>query len=99
MEILGIGDRLRKLRISSKMSLKQVSERLGISVSSLSGYELNEKNPSYKNLLKLARLYSVSCDYLIGNEEHRTLDVSDLTDREIDSLAEIISLFKENKGK
>ncbi len=99
MEILGIGDRLRKLRISSKMSLKQVSERLGISVSSLSGYELNEKNPSYKNLLKLARLYNVSCDYLIGNEEHRTLDVSDLTDREIDSLAEIISLFKENKGK
>lgn len=97
MEMLGIGEKLRNLRTSKKLSLKQVSERLGISVSSLSAYELNEKNPSYKNLLKLARLYGVSCDYLIGNTENRTLDVSSLTDREIDSINEIISLFKENK--
>lgn len=97
MEMLGIGEKLRNLRTSKKLSLKQVSERLGISVSSLSAYELNEKNPSYKNLLKLARLYGVSCDYLIGNAENRTLDVSGLTDREIDSINEIISLFKESK--
>lgn len=97
MEILGIGDKLRELRTCKKMSLKQVSERLGISVSSLSAYELNEKNPSYKNLLKLARLYNVSCDYLIGNVERRTLDVSGLTEREIDSITVIISLFKEKK--
>lgn len=97
MEMLGIGEKLRNLRTSKKLSLKQVSERLGISVSSLSAYELNEKNPSYKNLLKLARLYGVSCDYLIGNAENRTLDVSGLTDREIDSVIEIISLFKESK--
>ncbi len=97
MEILGIGEKLRSLRTCKKLSLKQVSERLGISVSSLSAYELNEKNPSYKNLLKLARLYNVSCDYLIGNTELRTLDVSGLTDREINSIAETISLFRENK--
>ena len=97
MEMLGIGEKLRNLRTCKKLSLKQVSERLGISVSALSAYELNEKNPSYKNLLKLARLYSVSCDYLIGNTENRPLDVSGLTDREIDSITEIISLFKENK--
>ena len=78
MEMLGIGEKLRNLRTCKKLSLKQVSERLGISVSALSAYELNEKNPSYKNLLKLARLYSVSCDYLIGNTENRTLDVSGL---------------------
>lgn len=97
MEILGIGDKLRELRTGRKLSLKQLSERLGISVSALSAYELNEKNPSYKNLLKLARLYGVSCDYLMGSTECRTLDVSGLTEREIDSVAEIISLFRENK--
>lgn len=48
MEMLGIGEKLRNLRTCKKLSLKQVSERLGISVSALSAYELNEKNPSYK---------------------------------------------------
>ncbi len=99
MEILGIGDRLRNLRTSKKLSLKQVSARLGISVSSLSAYELEEKKPSYKNLLMLARLYDVSCDYLIGKAEGRTLDVSGLTEREIDSIAEIISILKESRNQ
>ncbi len=98
MEMLGIGEKLRNLRTYKKLSLRQVSERLGISVSSLSAYELNEKNPSYKNLLKLARLYGVSCDYLMGNAEHRTLDVSGLTEREIETVAELISIFKESKA-
>ncbi len=97
MEIFGIGDRLRSLRASRKLSLKQVSERLGISVSSLSAYELDEKKPSYKNLLKLARLYDVSCDYLIGKTEGRNIDVTGLTEREIDAIAEFVSVLKENR--
>ena len=99
MEMLGIGDRLRMLRTCRKLSLKQVSERLGVSVSALSEYELDVKNPSYKNLLKLARLYDVSCDYLIGNTENRTLNVSGLTEREINSIAEFISILKESRGQ
>lgn len=98
MEILGIGDKLRELRTGRNLSLKQVSGRLRIAVSSLSGYELDEKNPSYRNLLKLARLYNVSCDYLLGNDCRCTLDVSGLTEREISSIAQIISLLKENRG-
>lgn len=99
MEILGIGDRLRQLRTGKRLSLKQVSERLGISVSSLSAYELNEKNPSYKNLLKLARLYHVSCDYLLGAPytENRTLNVSGLTEREINLVSEMVAILKEQK--
>ncbi|HBA47710.1 MAG TPA: XRE family transcriptional regulator [Lachnospiraceae bacterium] len=99
MEILGIGDRLRELRSGRNLSLKQVSDRLGIAVSSLSSYELNEKNPSYRNLLKLARLYGVSCDYLLGNDTHSALDVYGLTEQEIAAVAQIISFLKEGKQK
>ena len=80
MEMNGMGDKLRSLRTSKKLSQKQVSERLGISVSALSEYELGTKSPSYKNLARLARLYHVSCDYLIGSGEFPALDVSGLTD-------------------
>ena len=43
MEMNGMGDKLRSLRTSKKLSQKQVSERLGISVSALSEYELGTK--------------------------------------------------------
>ncbi len=98
MVLLGIGEKLRELRTGKNLTLNQVSGRLGIGVSSLSSYELGEKNPSYKNLLKLARLYGVSCDYLLGNDGHCALDVSGLTEREIASVAQIVSLLKESKG-
>ncbi len=66
MEILGIGDRLRTLRTHRKMTIKQVSERLGISASVLSEYELDVKNPSYRNLLRFARY--IMCPVTIFSE-------------------------------
>jgi len=92
-----MGDRLRSLRTNKKLSLKQISERLGISVSVLSEYELGVKSPSYKNLAKLARMYHVSCDYLIGSGEFPALDVSGLTDQEVGALAELVSLFRQRR--
>lgn len=92
-----MGERLKKLRQSKHLTLKQVAERVGISVSVLSAYEIEDRHPSYHILLKLATLYDVSCDYLIGKEKMRTLDVTGLSQREIDSVAEIIAILKEKK--
>ena len=66
MEILVIGDRLRTLRTHRKMTIKQVSERLGISASVLSEYELDVKNPSYRNLLHTTSV-TVSAESVIAS--------------------------------
>jgi transcriptional regulator with XRE-family HTH domain len=92
-----MGQKLKDLRLSRHLTLKQVAERVGISVSVLSAYEIEDRHPSYHILLKLATLYNVSCDYLIGKESLRTLDVTGLSQREIDSVAEIIAIMKDNK--
>lgn len=92
-----MGERLKDLRKAKRLTLKQVSELLGVSVSVLSAYEVEDRHPSYHILLKLATLYDVSCDYLIGRETTRTLDVEGLSDREINSLAEIINIMKGKK--
>lgn len=92
-----MGERLKALRKTKRLTLKQVSELLGVSVSVLSAYEVEDRHPSYHILLKLATLYDVSCDYLIGREKIRTLDVEGLSDREINSLAEIIDIMKGKK--
>lgn len=92
-----MGERLKALRQANHLTLKQVAERVGISVSVLSAYEVEDRHPSYHILLKLATLYDVSCDYLIGRETARTLNVDGLSDREINSLAEIVAIMKEKK--
>ena len=92
-----MGERLKALRKAKRLTLKQVSELLGVSVSVLSAYEVEDRHPSYHILLKLATLYDVSCDYLIGKEKMRTLNVDGLSDREINSLKEIIDIMKEKK--
>lgn len=92
-----MGERLKALRQANHLTLKQVAERVGISVSVLSAYEVEDRHPSYHILLKLATLYDVSCDYLISRETARTLNVDGLSDREINSLAEIVAIMKEKK--
>lgn len=99
MENINMGERLKNLRISKNLTQKQVAERLGIAISTLSGYELEEKHPSYFVFMKLARLYDVSTDYLIGMTEKRNIDVTGLSEKEINSVAEIVSLLKTNKRK
>lgn len=92
-----MGERLKALRQSKQLTLKQVSERVGVSISVLSAYEVEDRHPSYHILLKLATLYDVSTDYLIGREQARSLNVDGLSEREIDSIAEIIAIMKEKK--
>ena len=84
-----MGERLKALRQANHLTLKQVAERVGISVSVLSAYEVEDRHPSY--------LFGVSCHYLIGRETVRTLNVDGLSDREINSLAEIVAIMKEKK--
>ena len=57
MEMNGMGDKLRSLRTSKKLSQKQVSERLGISVSALSEYELGLTDEEVSALTGLVSLF------------------------------------------
>ena len=70
---LTIQEKLKDLRvIEKKMTLKQVSEQTGISVSSLSNYESNDfKDISPFAIVTLAKFYGVSTDYLLGLTESR----------------------------
>ncbi|MCM1236144.1 MAG: helix-turn-helix domain-containing protein, partial [Ruminococcus flavefaciens] len=55
-----MGARLKALRKSKQLTLKQVSACVGVSISVLSAYEIEGRHPSYHILLKLATLYDVS---------------------------------------
>ena len=50
------------------------------------------KQPSLDMLVSFARFYRVSTDYLLGITEARTMDITGLTEHEIDVLGELVHL-------
>ena len=64
-----VGPRLRALRAERDVTLAQVSEATGISVSTLSRLESGRRKPTLELLLPLARAYGAQLDELVGAPE------------------------------
>jgi transcriptional regulator with XRE-family HTH domain len=59
-------ENIRNLRIDKGYTQKQLGEYLGISQNTYSQYEIGVLNYPIDVLIKLADLYNVSIDYLVG---------------------------------
>ena len=56
------------------MTQKDLADRIGVSKSIISSYESGIRYPSYDVLVKMARIFHVSTDYILGIEKKRVLD-------------------------
>lgn len=61
-----LGERLRTLREGKGLSQIDVGRLLGMTSATISAYELGKREPDPSTLKKLADVYSVSVDYLLG---------------------------------
>lgn len=59
-------NRIKELRKSKNVTLQEVSEKTGISITSLSFYEKGQRNPKIETWQKLADYFGVSIGYLQG---------------------------------
>ena len=92
---ISIGIRLRSLRESKKMRQSQVADIIRVDRRAISAYEIGDRQPSYDILISLARLYHVSTDYLLGVTDIRTIDVSGLTEPEVEILNQLVLTMTE----
>ena len=70
-EMSTFGARLRDLRLKSGLSQEEAAAQLGVSPQSVSKWETDKCYPEFLLILPLARLYGVSTDQLLGNEDRR----------------------------
>lgn len=70
------GKRIAMLRKEKGWGQKQLASYLRVSVSTISNYEQGVHSPDLSILSKLADLFEVSADYLLGRTDNR----SNLTD-------------------
>ena len=93
-----MGDKLKSLRVEKKLTQKQVADRIGLAISAVSSYESGTRYPSYDVLVKLARIFHVTTDYLLGMTDKRNIDVTGLNDNEIELISQLVDTIR-LKGK
>lgn len=93
--MVDFGETLKKLRSDAGLTQKQLADRLWLSKATVSYYEQSVRYPSPEVLVKLAGVFHVSTDFLLGIENKKqTLDVTDLTDEDIQFLQNAIALLR-----
>ena len=68
------GDRLKQLRKSKKLTQVQVSEMIDVQQGTYSRWENGTLEPSLEAVVKLAKLFDTTTDYLLGKTIYSTLD-------------------------
>ena len=96
-----LGTKLRELRREQNWTQSQVAQRIGRTASVVSAYENGIRQPSYEVLIKLARLYNISPDHLLGISGRRLPDsqylisLDGLTPAKISLVLQLIDALKE----
>jgi len=93
------GERIRRLRRDHKLKQEQVAAVLNVNRKAISHYENDVREPSFESLVRLAELYHVSTDYLLGLHAIHAIEVSGLTEREIILMKELVSDLTEKNRK
>lgn len=61
-----IGDALKRFRDESKLTQRQIAEKIGIVQQQWQKYEYKQMMPSAEIIKKIAQAFNVTTDYLLG---------------------------------
>ena len=93
---LSIQERLKDLRVECGLTLEQLAEQTHLSKSALGSYEADDfKDISHYALIKLAKFYGVTADYLLGLTETKNHSNADLADLRLSD--DMIDLLKSGR--
>ena len=90
---------IKELRQSKGLTQTQLAERLGVKKSIISAYETDSRPPSLDMLIKYAREFHVSTDYLLDMETNKRINVDKLSETQISILNTLINEFIEGNKR
>ena len=76
---MSLGNRLRNLRLNSEMTQPQLASQLHVNRSTISMYERDERVPSPEILMKYAKVFKVSTDYILGTQKYGDSETDHIT--------------------
>lgn len=64
-----LGKRLKELRTNKKMTQEELGRKINVTKVSISGYENGNRSPDTETLQKIADIFEVSTDFLLGRTD------------------------------
>ena len=93
--LLMIADRIKYLREKNNKTQSALAKQLGITRASVNAWEMGISVPSTQYIVELSRIFDVSTDYLLGVEKSATMDISGLSEQDVQLLYQSISHLKQ----
>lgn len=69
MALVSLGQRISEYRIKRGWSQFDLAEKVGMSTSSIGMWETDKRDPNSQMIVKLANVFNITCDELLGNQE------------------------------
>lgn len=96
--MLALNENIKKLRISRGLNQVEFAKILRVTKQCVSNWENDNVVPSVEMLCKIADFFEVSTDYLLGRSEKRVIEVSNLTEEQVNHIVYLVDdLAKLNK--
>ena len=96
--ISNFAKRLRELRLRYDLGQAQVAKMANVTKNAISTYENGTRQPSFETLIRLAVIYRVSTDYLLGVENDQSLDISGLTEDDVAAIKRLVEIMSEKNA-
>lgn len=90
-------DRIRALREARGWTQAELARRLNITRNGVNSWEQGLSMPSLACLVDLAKLFSVSTDYLLGVERLEAVNVTGLDEKDVAILAQLADRLRESR--
>lgn len=78
-----LSERIKELRLSRNLNQVQLGEALWVTKQTISNWENDNIQPSVAMLVKIAKYFGVSTDYLLGLDNNKYINVNGLKETQI----------------
>ncbi len=91
-----IGDNIKKFRKTRGLSQIELGEKLGVTQQVITNWERNLREPNIETLLKIAGIFKITLEQLVGNKSN---PMEDQTSRVLQKRFELIKKLPPQKQK
>lgn len=89
-----LGKRISEMRMQLGWSQVELAKKLGVAKQTVSNWENENIQPSIEMLIRIAKLFNVSTDYLLGFDNTPRLDVEGLPTYVVAHISQLIEDYK-----
>ena len=89
-----LGQRISELRASFGWSQVDLAKKLGVAKQTVSNWENENIQPSIEMLIRLAKLFGITTDYLLGLDEVPRLSIEGIPTHVVVHLSQLIDDYR-----